>query len=242
MGAHNTMRQVSSSQASRWALGALAVGSAVLVTTAFRAPQTSPATLAPQVGGHYATAPTRAQAEFDQMFIDMMVPHHLGAVEMARVAQSRAEHAEILSMADDIISSQSTEIDQMKAWRQAWYGSGETPPTSAMPMFHEMNGQVMSMGAMNMAQDVETLRAAPEPFDKAFVDAMIPHHQSAIDATQIAQRQAAHQEIKDLATAIIGAQQREIAQMQAWRLAWYGAAESPTVLPDAPMNMPGMGH
>jgi uncharacterized protein (DUF305 family) len=98
------------------------------------------------------------------------------------------------------------------------------------------------MGAMNMAQDVETLRGAPEPFDKAFVDAMIPHHQSAIDAAQIAQRQAAHQEIKDLATAIIGAQQREIAQMQAWRLAWYGAAESPTVLPDAPMNMPGMGH
>jgi uncharacterized protein (DUF305 family) len=93
-----------------------------------------------------------------------------------------------------------------------------------------------------MAQEVETLRNAPDPFDRAFIDAMIPHHQSAIDAAQLAQARAVHQEIKDLARAIISAQQSEIDQMQAWRLAWYGAAVGPTVLPDAPMNMPGMAH
>jgi uncharacterized protein (DUF305 family) len=47
-------------------------------------------------------------ASFDQQFIDMMVPHHQGAVEMARIAQQRAEHPEIA---------------QMKAWRQDWYGA-----------------------------------------------------------------------------------------------------------------------
>jgi uncharacterized protein (DUF305 family) len=236
------MNQSGSSQARGWALAALAAGGAVIMSTAFREPQTDHTTAMPHASGHHLMASMQTQAPFDQLFIDMMVPHHLGAVEMARVAQGRAEHAEILSLADDILRSQNSEIDQMRAWRQAWYGSGETPPTTAMPMLHEMNGQVMSMGTMNMAEDVEQLRNAPEPFDRAFIDAMIPHHQSAIDAAQIAQRQAVRQEIKDLATAIVSAQQREIEQMQNWRLSWYGAAASPTVLPDAPMHMPGMGH
>src|SRR5215212_8377617 len=111
-----------------------------------------------------------------------------------------------------------------------------------MPMFHEMGGQVMSMGLMNMAQDVEQLRNTPEPFDRAFIDAMIPHHQSAIDAAQLAQTRAVRQDIKNLAAAIISAQQSEIEQMRAWRLAWYGTSASPTALPDQPMHMPGMGH
>jgi uncharacterized protein (DUF305 family) len=185
---------------------------------------------------------TRAQAEFDQQFIDMMVPHHQAAVEMAEVAVMRAEHQEIRSLAVGISQSQAAEISQMKAWRQAWYGSDQTPSMDQMPMLHDMPQTGAMVMTMNMAQEVQTLRNAPEPFDRAFIDAMIPHHQSAIDAAQLAQARAVHQEIKDLARAIISAQQSEIDQMQAWRLAWYGAAVGPTVLPDAPMNMPGMAH
>jgi uncharacterized protein (DUF305 family) len=236
------MNEPSRARASRWAFGTLAVGGAVVLTTAFGAPQPRQITPVPATIPHHVMAPTAAQAEFDQLFIDMMVPHHQGAVEMARIAQARAEHQEIKDLAVAILVGQTSEIDQMKGWRLAWYGSSDTPPLNAMPMFHEMNGQVMSMSAKNMAQDVEQLRAAPVPFDRAFVDAMIPHHQSAIDAAQIALGRAARQEIKDLAVAIIGAQQSEIDQMKAWRLAWYGADASPTALPDAPMHMPGMGH
>ena len=235
------MSHTHSSLVGRWALGALAVGGAAFFATAFREPLHDHGTVAPIASGQDVAATARAQAEFDQLFIDMMVPHHQGAVEMALIAQARAEHQEIKDLAQAILQSQSAEIDQMRAWRQAWYGSGETPALSVMPMFHEMNGQVMVMPAMNMAQDVDRLRAAPEPFDRAFIDEMIPHHQSAIDAAQIAQRQAVHQEIKDLATAIIAAQQQEIDQMRAWRLAWYGSA-APTPVVTEPMPMPGMPH
>jgi hypothetical protein len=48
-------------------------------------------------------------ADFDQSFIYMMVPHHESAIAMASIAQQRAEHAEIKSMADDIIAGQGTE-------------------------------------------------------------------------------------------------------------------------------------
>src|SRR5947208_32825 len=128
----------------------------------------------------------------------------------------------------------------MKAWRQAWYGSDQPPPMDQMLMLHDMPqpGAMPLAMPMNIDQDMQTLRISPEPFDQAFIDTMIPHHQSAIDAAQLAQARAVHQEIKTLAAAIITAQQSEIDQMEAWRLAWYGATANPTSLPDAPMNMP----
>ncbi len=78
---------------------------------------------------------------------------------------------------------------------------------------------------MDMAADVEALRTAGGPFDRAFIDAMIPHHESAIAAARVAQEQAQRPEIKELARAIIAEQQREIDQMKVWRQAWYGSAE-----------------
>ena len=78
----------------------------------------------------------RAQTELDQLFIDMMVPHHQGAVEMALVAQARAEHQDIQDMAQAILQSQSAAIDQMRTWRLAWYGSAAATlvVTEPMPM------------------------------------------------------------------------------------------------------------
>ena len=69
---------------------------------------------------------------FDRQFIDIMVPHHQGAVEMAKIAQQRAEHPEIKRMADDIVRSQSSEIDQMRAWRKSRFGSDQTPAMDKM--------------------------------------------------------------------------------------------------------------
>ena len=58
--------------------------------------------------------------EFDLHFIDMMIPHHEGAIVMAKDAVTRAEHAEIKNLANEIIREQETEIKKMKEWRAAW--------------------------------------------------------------------------------------------------------------------------
>lgn len=57
---------------------------------------------------------------FDQAFIEMMIPHHQGAIDMARIVQKNAKHVEIKGMADDIISAQQGEIDMMKQWQKDW--------------------------------------------------------------------------------------------------------------------------
>lgn len=62
-----------------------------------------------------------ADAQFDLRFINAMIPHHEGAVTMAKDALSKSKHPEIKKLAQDIVTSQQKEIDQMKQWRKDWY-------------------------------------------------------------------------------------------------------------------------
>ena len=51
--------------------------------------------------------------DVDAAFAAAMIDHHDGAVAMARLAIERAEHEKILALADDVITTQKTEIEQM---------------------------------------------------------------------------------------------------------------------------------
>jgi hypothetical protein len=58
--------------------------------------------------------------DFDAAFITAMIEHHEGAIEMAELADSRAEHDEINELSQDIIRAQEAEIAQMRDWQTAW--------------------------------------------------------------------------------------------------------------------------
>ncbi|MEK9160838.1 MAG: DUF305 domain-containing protein [Patescibacteria group bacterium] len=62
-----------------------------------------------------------------------------------------------------------------------------------------------------------------DAFDQAFLEEMIVHHEGAVAMAEEALKNAGHEEIKSMATAIISAQTAEIAQMHAWLSEWYGA-------------------
>ena len=146
----------------------------------------------------------------DKAFIDAMVVHHQGAVEMARVALKNAEHGEIIKLSRNIISTQQAEIQELKSIKMNEFG------TSHIPM-HMGQKQMKGMGMM---MDPGRL-ANRKPFDKAFIDAMIPHHQSAIEMSRAASEKSGSPEIQTLADDIISAQTREIEQMKSWRDEWY---------------------
>ncbi len=168
--------------------------------------------------GMGADATTTAGMGFDQMFISAMIPHHRSAIDMAKVAQQKAEHPEIKKLAGEIISAQQKEIDQMQAWYEQWYGTDQIPE-----MDDEMMGRMMpGMDMHDMGMEAEDLEDA-KPFDRAFIDAMIPHHESAVIMAQHALEQAKRPEIKQLAKEIISGQQKEIGKMKEWRKAWYGS-------------------
>lgn len=54
-------------------------------------------------------------------FMSMMIPHHEGAVSMARLATDRAVHPEVKQLAEQIIADQTREIGQFNQWLSAWY-------------------------------------------------------------------------------------------------------------------------
>lgn len=64
----------------------------------------------------------KADPQFDQRFLNAMIPHHEGAIVMANDVLSKAKAPELKQLANNIITSQQAEIDQMKQWRKAWYG------------------------------------------------------------------------------------------------------------------------
>lgn len=63
--------------------------------------------------------------DFDRTYIEMMIAHHEGAVDMARLAEARAQHDEIKELSEEIIVAQEQEIDDMRRWYQEW-GYNET--------------------------------------------------------------------------------------------------------------------
>lgn len=146
----------------------------------------------------------------DERFIDAMVPHHKGAVDMARVALRNAEHPEITQLAENIVSTQRVEIKELKSIKKEEFGSAEVP----MKMNSE---QMKSMGMMTNPRDL----AKQDPFDKAFIDSMIPHHQSAIEMAEVARDKSQNPRVKELADDIVSAQEKEISQMKDWRKEWY---------------------
>ena len=58
--------------------------------------------------------------EFDAAFITAMIEHHEGAIDMAKLAGTRAEHDEIKRLSQDIITAQEGEIAEMNKWQQQW--------------------------------------------------------------------------------------------------------------------------
>lgn len=177
------------------------------------------AVLAAGCGSDHSSSSSSADTT-DSAFVTDMIPHHQGAIDMAVVAQTKAQHPQIRMMADNIISAQKGEIADMKTMRLEMDHMGNMDNMSGDHMD-------MSQSDMGMAGDMSMLKNSKQ-FDKTFIDQMIPHHQGAIRMARKELADGKDGDVKKLATAIIKAQTAEIAQMRAWRTQWYGSNSAKT--------------
>jgi uncharacterized protein (DUF305 family) len=153
------------------------------------------------MNGHYS----------DERFIDMMAAHHQLAIEMAEVEVQKGTRSELKDLAGKMIEDQRSEIEELKAIKQARFGTSDVP-TMMHPSDME-NGGMMMPGEIAMQADV----------DKEFIDSMMPHHAGAIQMASVALRRSDIEQIRSLSRRIIDAQAEEIGQMIEWRKAWYGS-------------------
>jgi uncharacterized protein (DUF305 family) len=77
----------------------------------------------------------------DKAFLEGMIPHHQGAVDMAKMLAG-SRHPELVKFGADIIATQQKEIDQMNTWMKAW-GYTQTGITNTGAMSH--SGMMMHM-------------------------------------------------------------------------------------------------
>jgi uncharacterized protein (DUF305 family) len=170
-------------------------------------------------------APAAAQAKTtpaDRAFVREMVPHHEMAVEMAEMARMEADHRRIKTLAKSIIEDQNAEIRQLTAIRKRLN-------VKPLPSGHDEHEAMMrdgetlglTMDEMGMDMDMDELEGA-KPFDKAFIDMMITHHQGAIRMARAELDRGGNAELRAIARAIVAAQKREITEMNRWRKQWYG--------------------
>jgi uncharacterized protein (DUF305 family) len=106
----------------------------------------------------------------DQMFLQMMIPHHEQAVEMADLALAKSKNPEVLKLATQIKDGQSAEIIQMNSWLADAGVSAD--------MGHDMGHD---MGGMMGNEEMTALQSANgTAFDTLFLTSMIAHHKGAL--------------------------------------------------------------
>ncbi len=170
------------------------------------------------MGNNYQnTGNNQMMGNIDKHFIEQMIPHHEGAVDMAKLALQRSKRHEIKTLATAIITDQNKEIADMTTWYKDWFGNDVPKVSGGM-----VGGGMMSQSGMHMGgqEDMVSLENATD-FDKAFLEAMIPHHQLALMMVQMLESGSNRREMLELAKNITTSQSKEIQQMQAWYKQWY---------------------
>lgn len=169
----------------------------------------------PHHGGGQGGMGMMSGPQGDRNFIEMMIPHHDGAVKMADIMLKRTKRPELRQLATAIKRDQTREIGQMKTWYQQWYKTSvpSTPKSGGMGM---MSGGGM---ANMMTAQVQKLSTATDS-DRVFLEEMIPHHKMALMMTSHIV-DSDRPEIRTLAKNIMQTQTAEIEQMRQWYNTWY---------------------
>lgn len=128
----------------------------------------------------------------DAKFLDQFSQHHMDAIEMAKMAEKKAENPELKKMARKMVKDQSKEIDQMKSWRKELFSSAPKSQ-SEMPK-------------MDM-KSLETSKG--HAFDMAFSEMMAKHHQEGIDMVQKMSPEMKNEKVKQFAMQAAQKQQQE---------------------------------
>lgn len=137
---------------------------------------------------------------FDRAFLSMMIPHHMAAVAMSKAVLPLTKDDQVKQWANTIIKSQEAEINTMNALLKPLGGA---------------NPSLMALMQKGMSGMATMVKKSKNP-DMNFVQAMIPHHSSAIDTAKMALEKSNNPQILKLSKDIVVAQAGEMYDFKTW--------------------------
>lgn len=154
--------------------------------------------------------PMTGDADVD--FATMMIPHHQGAIDMAKVELEFGQDAELKTLSEAIIKAQEGEIAFLKGWLAK---NGKAADGQAAQHQHDdPAGKAYMDGMERMNRDMNAEMTGDADVD--FATMMIPHHQGAIDMAKVQLEHGKDAELRKLSEAIIAAQEGEIEFLKKW--------------------------
>jgi uncharacterized protein (DUF305 family) len=143
-------------------------------------------------------------------FVQMVIPHHAQALEMGRLARTRARDPQVQALAQRIADAQRAEIHEMAAWLES---HGFDAPTAGDLEHHGHHGP--SMPGMLTDKQMRMLAASDgRRFDRLFLRYMITHHQGAVGMAGKAMDEGRDVRISEVAADIAAGQTAEIRRLR----------------------------
>lgn len=144
----------------------------------------------------------------DVMFAQMMIPHHEQAIELSDIALDPTVGAgeAVRNLATQIKGAQDPEITLMKSLLTGW-GEG-----TEMDSSKDHSDMMSGMLSTDDLAALSALRGAA--FDRAWMEAMIAHHEGAIEMALDVLSDGSSPSVKTLADAIVSGQEAEIETMK----------------------------
>lgn len=145
----------------------------------------------------------------DVDFVRGMIPHHQGAVDMAKIQLKYGKSEELRALAKRIILAQEEEIGFMQSWlrgRDGGYIAADAKTASSTIEFEQTMAEMHKNMAISYTGDA----------DIDFARGMIPHHQGAIDMAWTLKKHGSNPDLRPMLDDIIRSQGQEIAMMKKW--------------------------
>ncbi len=139
-----------------------------------------------------------ADRNVDLRYIDGMIAHHLNAIYMARQAE-QSHRREIRDLSATIIRVDEKGIEDLYALKKKLYND-----TRPITEYEKIN-----LGELD------------EDFDLRFINALLIHHEDAIDTAKDARTKSKRTEILSLADEVIQGLSSGAQTLRAWRKEWY---------------------
>lgn len=147
----------------------------------------------------------------DYAFAAGMLPHHIGAVDMAKVELQYGKNPQMRQLATNIIVAQDKEIKEMQHWLATHKADATQSPSKQSVAMHAELKSAMAQMNKQMMKGMSYDNA-----DYAFAAGMLPHHIGAVAMAKVELQYGKNLQMRQLAKNIVRSQDQEIKEMQAW--------------------------